>query len=117
MQATEEHDFQLMERTDVIVYVEQPACQESRNQLDRNYTFTVCADYKIAELRDECQSPALKAECPVTCDACSEEESVGKFMWKKRLFSCSRIASKPQKKRDIMVQVKGNWQRFQKNFC
>jgi hypothetical protein len=53
MQAMEEHDFQLMERTDVI-YVVHPACQESRNQLDGDYTFTVCADYKKAALRDEC---------------------------------------------------------------
>jgi len=95
LQEMEEHDFQLMKRNAEVIYLEKPACQESRDQLDGDYIFTVCANYKKAALQDECQNPALKAKCPVTCNACSKEW--GKFMWKKRFFSCSKVARKPLK--------------------
>ena len=112
LQAMEEHDFQLRRRNDVI-YLIKPACQESRDQLDGDYIFTVCADYQNPALQDKCQNPALKRKCPVTCNACSKDSPEWReFMWKERFFSCSKIANKSENVRKRLCK-----KRAIGNFC
>jgi len=91
-------DFQLREQQDP-VYLVTPACQETRDQLDGDETFTVCANYKTVALQEECQKPALKSKCPVTCNVCFKDTRWGNFMWKRRYISCASVASKSLWKR------------------
>ena len=98
MQEIETHDFQLREQQ-VPVYLVTPACQETRDQLDGDETFTVCDNYKTVELQDECEKPALKSKCPVTCNVCFKDTRWGKFMWKRRYIACAGVARKSLTKR------------------
>jgi hypothetical protein len=52
LRAMEEYDSQLRDKT-APVYLDKPGI---RDQLDGDYTFTVCTDYKTAVLQDECQN-------------------------------------------------------------
>ena len=49
LSAMKEYDFQLRDNTTTYpVYLDKPACQESRDLIDGDYIITVCTDYKTA---------------------------------------------------------------------
>ena len=100
LRAMKEYDFQLRDKTTTApVYLDKPACQESRDLIDGDYIFTVCTDYKTAALQDECQNPLLKSKCPISCNACFKDTKWGTLMWKKRSISCAKVARKSLKMR------------------
>ena len=86
------YDFHLLNQG-APVFLAKPKCRETIDQLDGQQRFTVCKDYRSAELQDQCKKPWIWKACPVTCNRC-EKDSWGKFVHKKELMTCIDLSDK-----------------------
>jgi len=106
--AMEENEFSLWNQ-DEPVYLSNPACRETRDQLDGDEIFTVCADYKKDRpLQEKCQTPALQTKCPVTCNSCFKDtHKWGTIIWKQKYVTCkSAVAVKSSKSKYRRCKIK-----------
>jgi len=104
------YDFQLWNNT-IPVFFAQPKCRETIDQLDGQQRFTVCKDYRSAELQDQCENRRIWKVCPLTCNRCVKD-SFGRFLHKKELMNCSDLSNKGYHTKKNLCKIFGI-----RNFC
>mmetsp|Transcript_14596 Transcript_14596/g.17762 ORF Transcript_14596/g.17762 Transcript_14596/m.17762 type:complete len:599 (-) Transcript_14596:188-1984(-) len=88
--------FTLMETTSF--YYDQPSCSDQKDQLEA-FEYRVCSDLKEPQFVVGCHHRRISDNCPVACDACECEDSVGYLSWGSVLKTCDELVQHCNNKR------------------